>query len=133
MVPRKSNVRPTRLTFGVGGRWTAEDMAVFLLDLSSLYNIRLALDIEPRLLRYPRRFGPWGPEPWWDWMPESPGAPLEVRRIEYASPGVIEIKGIDSAIEQLRILIETSSDSRRRGVVPGSRTTSGKSTFRRSE
>jgi hypothetical protein len=103
MAPRRSRMELELMRLQIGGRWTAEDMAILLRDCSSLYDIRLALSFEPRLLRYRYSFGP---EPWREWLSEAPGAPLEVRRIEYASPGYIDLRGVGDAIEQLRILIE---------------------------
>jgi hypothetical protein len=106
MAPRPARTELDQMRLRIRGRWPAEDMAILLHDCSSLYNIRLALSFEPRLLRYGYGFGPWGPEPWQEWLRESPGAPLEVRRIEYASPGFIDLRGVGDAIEQLRILVE---------------------------
>jgi hypothetical protein len=81
-------------------------MAILLHDVSDLYNIRLALSFEPRFLRYGYRFGPWGPEPWRELLSEPLGAPLEVRRISYASPGFIDFSGVGETVEQVRILID---------------------------
>jgi hypothetical protein len=108
--PRSDSTRLEELHIEIGGRWSAEDMAAFLHDLSVLYDIRHAIDVEPRLLKYIDRYGPppfsWGPESWWRWLPGPPGPGLEIRRIKYSSPGYIDLKGLGEAVKQIRLLIE---------------------------
>jgi hypothetical protein len=108
--PRDYSMKLEELHIEIAGRWSADDMAIFLHDLSVMYDIRRALDIEPDLLRYIRRYGqppfPWGPEPWWRWLPGPPGSGLEIRRIMYSSPGYIDLKGLGEAVKQIRLLIE---------------------------
>lgn len=107
MSPRSTELE--ELHIEIGGRWSAEDMAAFLHDLGVLYNIRRALDVEPKLLRYFRRYESppfsWGPDPW-RWLPGPPGPGLEIRRIKYSSPGYIDLKGLGEAVKQVRLLIE---------------------------
>ncbi len=106
MMSRLSASELGEVRLQIRGRWAAEDMAILLRDLSDLYNLRLALSLEPRLLRYGHRFGPWGPEPWRELLREPIGAPLEVCRVSYASPGFIDLSGVGETVEQIRILIE---------------------------
>jgi hypothetical protein len=106
MAPSPLRTELGQLRLQIRGRWPAEDMAILLHDVSGLYNIRLALSFEPRLLRYGYRYRPWGPEPWRELLSEPLGAPLEVRRVSYASPGFIDLSGVGEAVEQVRILID---------------------------
>lgn len=110
MSPRSYSTKLEGLHIEIAGRWSAEDMAVFLHDLSVLYDIRHSLDVEPGLLRYARRHGSsrvsWGLEPWWGWWPGPPGPGLEVQRIKYSSPGYIELRGLGEAVKQIRLLLK---------------------------
>lgn len=39
-------------------------------------------------------------------MPGPPGPGIEIRRIQYSSPGFIDLKGLGEAVKQVRLLIE---------------------------
>jgi hypothetical protein len=96
-------------------------MAVLLSDLALLYDIRAGLTIGDRRFRKelhwwvresrydPRRRPPWG-EPW-PWPPFRPHAePLQIERIQYASPGLVDVAGIGKVVEQLRLFLEKLID-----------------------
>ena len=110
MSPRSDPTKLDELHIKIRGRWSAEDMAIFLRDLSLLYGIRRAIDLEPDLLRYARMYGPLpfspGLEHWWGWplRPLDPG--LQVCRIEFASPGYIDLRGVADVVKQMRLLLK---------------------------
>jgi hypothetical protein len=108
----QSDVELETLRIEIAGQWSAEEMSLCLGDLSRLYAIRLTLDFDPITFRRTWRFRE-GPEPLWDWLPFSyGGAPLKLARIEHASPGLIEVKGLGDPIKQLRILLEKLASPR---------------------
>ncbi len=110
MSPSSYAAKPEKLHIEIDGRWSAEDMAAFLHDLGALYDVGRALDVEPNVLRYIHRYGPphpWGPEPWWRWMPGPPGPGLEIRRIKYGSPGYIDLSGLGEAVNQIGELLKS--------------------------
>jgi hypothetical protein len=108
--PRSDLTKLEELNIKIRGRWSAEDMAIFLRDLSLLYDVRRAIDLEPDLWRYARRYGPFpfspGFEQWWGWPPRSIDSGLQVRRIEFASPGYIDLRGVADVVKQMRLLLK---------------------------
>jgi|HubBroStandDraft_4_1064222.scaffolds.fasta_scaffold10149_3 hypothetical protein len=105
----------------IAGTWSALDMATMLGDFARLYWIRTALDVEPRALRYRRRFlGPF--DPWWleqtrGWLPREGAGALDVLRIRHESPGFVDLAGIGKVVEQLRLFVQYLID------LPGERET----------
>jgi len=85
-------------------------MAIVLHDLSLLYGVRRAIDLEPERLRYAHRYGPLpfspGLEHWWGWLPRPLDPGLQVRRIEFASPGYIDLRGVGDVVKQMRLLLK---------------------------
>jgi hypothetical protein len=113
----------TTVRIEIDGRWSALDMAEFLTDLSLLYDIRAGLTLGDRRFqkelhwwvrewRYgPRRRRPRS-EPW-PWPPFRPHAePLQIERIRYASPGLVDVAGVGKVIEELRHFLEKLIDLR---------------------
>lgn len=101
------------------------ELGVFLGDLALLFAIRFALDLGRRgvsdflsSLRRPDRYDPWPFSRRWSLT--RPDEQLTVLRVQYGSPGFVDLLGIGKIVEQLRLFVEKLIDLRatrlRRGL-----------------
>jgi hypothetical protein len=94
----------------IEGAWAAYEISSLLSDLSRFYDIPRARDLPPTEAREGGM--------WWselsrvsasDISPPPPGLPgmtLVVVRIDYASPGFIDVAGVGKAVEQVRLFLQ---------------------------
>ena len=109
----------------IEGEWSVYELGVFLGDLALLFVIRFALDLGRRgvsdflsSLRRPDRYDPWPFSRRWSLT--RPDEQLTVLRVQYGSPGFVDLLGIGKIVEQLRLFVEKLIDLRatrlRRGL-----------------